>query len=545
MSTRMLRASPLSIAVVVIIAAVSVVGFSVSKHSADQQERALLQSDTTQAAVYVGSVFSNIGSQLDVLATAASLSGSSPATFVARAAPLAHGILALILAHDVQGSYVVDAAVGPGFSAGQTLSPTLSATLAKATSTLTPAPVAFDGRSSTAGFAVGPPLAPAGTALYMQFLINPFLASSATTAKPFAALKVAVYGAPTADGGSLLVATAHDLPLPGLTATAHATVGTATWTVVASARSPLTGGFASHAPYIILALGLFVAFLVAATVEVLDRRRRYAAQLVAARTAHLKDSLAELREAQSALVRGERLTALGEMASIVGHELRNPLAAVTNALYLLRRVLGEPADPSYEKHLAMAERETGKAAALAEDLTAFVRPRAPQKDRADLEDIVHEVVEAAPPPAAVQLSVDGTSVPVSVDRRQIAEVLTNLMINAYQAVGDGGTVQVKVQSSGSWAMVAVEDSGAGLPSELAERVFEPFFTTKHDGTGLGLAIVQRLVEGHGGEVSFEAPAAGRGARVVVRLPAEPQSAQPARLDRSAAPVKRQAQKVSS
>ncbi|MHB8329447.1 MAG: sensor histidine kinase [Acidimicrobiales bacterium] len=535
LSGKMLRASPLSIGVAVVIAAVTVAGFAFTKRSADQQDSVLLESNTKQAALYAASAFSGIGSTLDTLATAVALTDGSPSVFAARAKLLAQGhkllaqgqlalVLAhqvpLVLAHQVHGAYVADSALGPGFTAGQVLPAPVSATMAEATTELTPAPVVFDGRTSTVGFAVGPPLVPAGMAVYLQFALNPFLPSPATSAKPFASLKVAMYGSATADPAHLLVATSHDLPLQGQTATAHATVGSATWTLVGAARWPLTGGFANSAPYIILALGLFVAFLVGATVESLERRQRYAAQLVAERTGDLNRSLSELRQAQGTLVRGERLTALGEMASVVGHELRNPLAAVTNSLYLLRRVLGEPAGEEYEKHLAMAERETGKAAALAEDLTAFVRPRVPQKSDVELADVVHEVVEATPPPSHVALTVEVEALNVHADRRQLAEVLTNLVTNAYQAVPDGGTVHISGHRNGAGTVLSVQDSGPGVDAELADRIFEPFFTTKHDGTGLGLAIVRRLIEAHGGQVAFEDRGAAGGARVVLRLPAD-------------------------
>ncbi|MHB8681204.1 MAG: sensor histidine kinase [Acidimicrobiales bacterium] len=501
----------------VVIAAVSVLAFVYTRHSQRQQESILVRSNAAQASLYVGSVFNGIGSVLDTLAATVALTNGSPSAFVARAQPQAQGNLAYVLAHRQGDSYVVDAAVGPGFHAGQVLSPTISATMAKAGSKFLPAPVVYDGRTSTAGFAVGPPLVPTGLALYFQFSLNPFVASPVTAAKPFASLKVAIYGGSTADTAHLVVATSHALPLTDAVVE-HTAVGGGTWTLVAAARSPLTGSFANEAPYIILVLGIFMALLVGTTVEILVRRQRYAAEVVTERTADLNQSLADLRDAQAALVRGERLTALGEMASVVGHELRNPLAAVTNALYLLRRVLGEPADPGLEKHLAMAERETAKAASLAEDLTAFVRPREPQLAGLQLEEVVHEVVEATPPPPNVALSVDVQPVEIVADRRQLAEVLTNLVTNAYQAVGDGGSVRISAHPNASGAVIAVEDTGPGIDVSLADRVFEPFFTTKHDGTGLGLAIVRRLIEAHGGEVAFESVEAGHGARVVVHLP---------------------------
>jgi signal transduction histidine kinase len=522
MPRRVLRASPLAIAVTAVIAAVSVVGFVLTKNSADQQEKTLLESNASQASLYVSSVFSGIGSTLDSLATAVTLTNGSPTAFAERAKVLAQGQISLVLAHDNgAGNYVVQSAVGPSYSAGQTLPADLSASLAKAGVKLSPGPVIFNGKSSTASFAAGPPLLPPGDAVFMAFSLNPFLASPVTAAKPFASLRVAVYGSSTADQSHLLVATSNQLPLTGQTVTDHPAIGSGTWTLVASARSPLIGSFAKQAPYIILLLGILVALVVAGTVEILVRRQRYAAQAVAERTADLNQSLADLREAQDALVRGERLTALGEMASVVGHELRNPLAAVTNALYLLRRNLGEPADAAYEKHLAMAERETGKAATLAEDLTAFVRPREPQKETVPVRELVDEVVETTPPPAGVDLQLDVAPLSVEVDRRQLGEVLTNLVTNAYQAVGDGGTVRIRAAAIDSIGVeLSVQDSGPGLDAGVADRVFEPFFTTKHDGTGLGLAIVRRLVEAHGGEVSFDRADGDHGAKVVVRIPGE-------------------------
>lgn len=516
-----LRAAPLTVFVVVVVAVASVVGFFFFRDSADQQEHTLLEADASQAALYVGSVFSGVGSLLDSLADVVSLSNGSPSAFATRAQSMKNGAINLVLAERHGTSYAVTSEVGSAYSTGEVLPPAVSDTLAGAGATLDPGPVVFNGRRSTSAiFAIGPPLVPAGDAVFMQFSLDPFIASPITAAKPFALLKVALYGSPRASPSSLLVATVGpgSLPLRSGPVTALSTVGTAKWALVAEERSPLIGSFAREAPYIILALGLFVAALVGFTVEELERRQRYANRLVDERTADLQATLSDLREAQDALVRGERLTALGEMASVVGHELRNPLAAVTNALYLLRLQLGEPAGPTIEKHLAMVERETAKAAALAEDLTAFVRPREPQKAPVPLPDLLSEVVETAPAPGDVVLEVEAEPLSVEVDRRQMAEVLTNLVTNAYQAIDGEGRVRITARRHGAEAELSVEDSGPGLDTGLNERVFEPFFTTKHDGTGLGLAIVRRLVEAHGGQVAFEQVRDGCGARVVVRLP---------------------------
>jgi signal transduction histidine kinase len=517
MAARVLRASPVAVGVTVVVVAVSIVGFLVTRHSTTQQEKALLQDDTEQAAALASSILSGVGSSLDSLATAVTFSRGSPSAFSTQAKPFAQGGLTVLLASAVDGHYVVTAAAGPGFAPGDVLRGSVGDTVARADATLTPSPVVRSGRTSTAGFAVGPPLVPAGDAIYLQFSLHPFTATPVTEGRPFANLRVALYGSKSPAMDNLLIATTRQLPLAGPVARAPVPLGTGEWTLVAEARSPLTGTFATHAPTIILFLGIFVGLLVGITVEILVRRQRYAAHLVAERTGDLERSLDDLHAAQRALVRNERLSALGEMASVVGHELRNPLTAVTNALFLVRRTVGDPTPPELEEHLSMAERETEKAATLAEDLTAFVRPREPALTEVALDEVVEEVVQSTPPPPHVDLRVDVVPRTVVADRNQMAEVITNLVANAYQAVPDGGSVLVELRADGDGAALVVEDDGTGIDAAVAERLFEPFFTTKANGTGLGLAIVRRLVEAHGGTITL-ANAVPRGARVQVHLP---------------------------
>ena len=318
--------------------------------------------------------------------------------------------------------------------------------------------------------------------------------------------------------------------------------------MAASPRGSLIGTVASTAPLLILLLGLLVAVLVGGALQVLVLRQRYALALVHERTAALDQSLTELRQAQDALVRQERLSAVGEMASVVGHELRNPLTAVNNALYLVRLSLGAQLPSMAEQNLTLAEREVAKAASLAADLTAFVRPRELSAEPFELTQVIEEVLETLPPPPGVELHRSLQEVTVVADRLQVAEVLTNLVENAYQAVvaalglrlpeevavgaersgagGDGdtsaasaprGAVTVGVAAEGDEVVITVVDTGAGLQGEASDRAFEPFFTTKSTGTGLGLAIVQRIVDAHHGSVTIGAGAEG-GARLTVRLP---------------------------
>jgi len=518
MARRLLRASPVSVIVTLVVVAVSVVGFVLTEHSTTQQEQALLQEDTGQAAALASSILSGVGSSLDSLASVVTYSKGSPTAFSTAAQAFGvEGLNVVLASRGAPRHFTVVAAAGKGFTPGEVLSGPAAATVARAGATLTPSPVVRVGDRSTAGFAVGPPLVPAGEAIYLQFSLNPFTSTPVTAGHAFADLRAALYGSKGPSASHLLVATTSQLPLAGPVATAPVALGDSTWTLVAAARSPLTGSFATKAPFIILFLGIFVALMVGVTVEILVRRQRYAAHLVAERTGDLERSLADLHAAQRALVRSERLSALGEMASVVGHELRNPLTAVTNALFLVRRGLGDPTPPALDEHLTMAERETDKAATLAEDLTAFVRPREPALVEVDLQSVVAEVVQSTPPPAEVDLQLDVEPHTVLADRLQITEVLTNLVTNAYQAMPDGGAVRLELRSNGEGALLVVQDDGEGIEPGTAERLFEPFFTTKANGTGLGLAIVRRLVEAHGGTITVS-NAQPRGARVEVRLP---------------------------
>jgi signal transduction histidine kinase len=294
-------------------------------------------------------------------------------------------------------------------------------------------------------------------------------------------------------------------------------VGSSHYSLVASARSPFIGGFAEFSSVALLVLGLLLAFIIGVTIEILHRRQRYSKALVDERTAELERSLNNLEEAQDALVRGERLTAIGEMAGVVGHELRNPLAAVINALYLIRSELAAPMTDMLSRNLAMAEREAGKAATLADDLTAFVRPREMDRVSIPVVGLVDEVLSVTPLPPGVALKADVHPCTLVADRGQMAEVLTNLVTNAYQAMPEGGTLGISVRHDDDGVHLVVEDSGTGIDDAVAERVFEPFFTTKYNGTGLGLAIVHRLVVAHGGVVDFENVPSG-GARVTLLIP---------------------------
>jgi signal transduction histidine kinase len=354
-------------------------------------------------------------------------------------------------------------------------------------------------------------LVPAGFAIYELVTLDPFVATTATQAAPFHVLNAAVYATRTPATSQLVLANTRVLPLTGSTVAAPVAVGASKWWLVAEAKSPLAGRFPNAAPWVVLIFVLLLALAVGAVIEVVVRRQRYANALVEVRTA-------ELLASQEALVRGERLSAVGQMTTVVGQELRNPLGAVMNALYMLRRSLNDPA--AAESHLAVAERQTARAVNLAQDLTAYMREREPELAPMELREVLEEVFEATPKPPNVAVVEDVEPVRLNADSKQIAQILTNLVDNAYQAMPGGGSLRIAARTEGDTAIITIEDSGEGIDPEMVERFFEPFFTTRSDGTGLGLAIVRRLIEGHGGQISIDNGPSG-GAIVTVRLPVGP------------------------
>jgi signal transduction histidine kinase len=511
--------SPLALVIAAVLVLLSVGGYFLLQHSVDQQETALLQTQTTDAGATASSLFSNVLSTLTNDAAELTLTGPSPSKFEQFVNPNGEPnkkLASVNLVHRTAAGYVVVAATGTGLTTGETLSGPALSTVENITGTMAASgPVTSNGVTSYGRFAIR---VLGDYYVYEQFNVSVHHVNlAAVVGSAFSELNIAFYGPGPISPHNLLVATTTSLPLAGPTAHSAVTVGASKWTLVASAKQRFVSGLASSGPLILLILGLLIAVIVALTIDTVQRRHRYAQILVEERTADLNASLRELKETQDALVRGERLSAVGEMASVIGHELRNPLAAVTNSLFIIRNNLGDQISPTTEKYLSLAERETTKAATLADDMTAFVRPRDPVKTEIDARALVEEVLSATPHPENVDVNLDVDAIDLVGDRLQLAEVLTNLVTNAYQAMPDGGRLRLGAHANGTGVVLVVEDSGRGVDGSVLGQVFEPFFTTRSSGTGLGLAIVQRLVQAHDGEVLFE-NVPGGGVRVTITLP---------------------------
>ena len=190
-----------------------------------------------------------------------------------------------------------------------------------------------------------------------------------------------------------------------------------------------------------------------------------------------------------------------------------------NELFLMRQRLQGALDPESETHVSRAEAQIYRAAKLSGDLTSYTRDREPVLAEVDFTALVSEVLDTTPPPQGIAVSVAGTA-RIEADPSLMAQVITNLVTNAYQAMPGGGALRLEAQDVGDGARITVQDSGDGFDPVVGDRLFDPFFSSKDEGTGLGLAIVHRLVTLHGGSVAIANTPAG-GARVVIDLPRRP------------------------
>ncbi len=225
-------------------------------------------------------------------------------------------------------------------------------------------------------------------------------------------------------------------------------------------------------------------------------------------------------ESDAKLQQVERLATVGQVAASIGHELRNPLAVMQTSVILLGRRTSE--EPKVQRHLKKLNDQIDLCSAIISDLLELARDRPPERHHCDLVELVTEAIGEVPRPEAVEVrfAPPGPVEPVMVDGGQIRQLVVNLVLNAVQAVGAAGEVEVQLEESEGWIELIVEDTGPGIPKDVGRRLFEPLFTTRSSGTGLGLALCRRVTEKHNGIIEASNREVG-GARFVVKLQREP------------------------
>ncbi|WP_020676614.1 two-component system sensor histidine kinase NtrB [Geopsychrobacter electrodiphilus] len=253
-----------------------------------------------------------------------------------------------------------------------------------------------------------------------------------------------------------------------------------------------------------------------------EHQQRLRAEESAAR---LAGSFAKLREQADLIIeiedqlrRADRLTALGELSAGMAHEIRNPLGSIRGTAEILRDAF--PPEHKYAEFTAILVKEVDRLNQVLEDFLRFVRPE--PVDRVSflpaetLRDVLH-LTEVQARKARVNIVTEIPDLPETEGgASQFKQVFLNLILNAVQAMPNGGQLHVAAESDEKWVVCRFIDNGPGIPKENIERIFNPFFTTKQEGTGLGLAITSRIVENAGGRIKVESNP-GQGTTFTLKL----------------------------
>jgi two-component system sensor kinase FixL len=229
----------------------------------------------------------------------------------------------------------------------------------------------------------------------------------------------------------------------------------------------------------------------------------------------------DLQQVQEKLVRQEKLATLGQLAGGLAHELRTPLGVIKNSAYYISLVLEEP-DPTLMETLTILDQEIDHAEAIIRALLDFASTEMPVLLELDLNIFLERFLSKFELPEQVDLVTDwGRDVPlIRADATQLERVFENLILNAIQAMPEGGTLTVATEAvQEGQVLVTVDDTGVGIPPEQLDEIFEPLFSTKTTGIGLGLSLAKNLVAAHGGHIEVESGGRpGEGTTFKVYLP---------------------------
>jgi signal transduction histidine kinase len=218
----------------------------------------------------------------------------------------------------------------------------------------------------------------------------------------------------------------------------------------------------------------------------------------------------ELKAAQDELIKKERLAAIGQMAAVVGHEIRNPLAVINNSIYFIKTKLstGQEPDPKIAKHIKIIESEIQQANGIINEILTYSRQRELKPELVKLNHWLEELLSVYPFPPHIELVklLDPADPTLSIDATEMQQSIRNLIGNGIEVMpppkGGKITVRTRIPEPG-WVQIDIGDSGAGIPPDVLDKIFAPFFTTKARGTGLGLAVVRKVIDRHRGRVDVE------------------------------------------
>jgi len=234
-------------------------------------------------------------------------------------------------------------------------------------------------------------------------------------------------------------------------------------------------------------------------------RARRAAQKLERSYAKLRNQADQILEVEAQLRRADRLSALGELAAGMAHEIRNPLGSIRGTAEILQEGV-DPQDRRYEFGRILLK-EVDRLNKVVQNFLDFARPSEPERERVDVNETLRDVFALTRQPAArdgIEVIFEAGDVASATgSAKQLQQAFLNLVLNALQAMPRGGRLKVTTAQAAGEVRIVFADTGHGISGEDQDKVFNPFFTTRQEGTGLGLAITHRIVQGHGGRIEVK------------------------------------------
>ncbi len=201
-------------------------------------------------------------------------------------------------------------------------------------------------------------------------------------------------------------------------------------------------------------------------------------------------------------IKNERLTAIGELAASMAHDMKNPLGTIRSGIDIIKRSLGPSKD--MQDVMKRTERAISRISHQIEDVLNYVRVTPLDVKPMMIKSIIQSAIQSVNVPKNITIEFDGSDAQINCDERKMEIVFINLILNSVQAIGnDGGTITIRIRIRDNNVMVEIQDSGQGVPESIAADMFKPLVTTKQQGTGLGLASCKNIIEQHGGTITFK------------------------------------------
>jgi signal transduction histidine kinase len=253
-----------------------------------------------------------------------------------------------------------------------------------------------------------------------------------------------------------------------------------------------------------------------ANLEAQEQIRSHAGQL----EAKVKQKTGELTAAQDSLVKAQRFAAIGELAGMVGHDLRNPLTSIAGATYYLRKKYGPEIDEKGNGMFEIIERDIQYSNKIINDLLDYSRDIRLELVETDPKSILREALSTVSVPSSIKVADRTKKRPrLRVDPAKIQRVFANIIKNSIDAMPSGGQLTVSSVQKGNSVVISISDTGVGISKEDLGKIWTPLFTTKAKGMGFGLSICKRIVDAHQGSVLVES-SVGKGTKFSVSLPLE-------------------------